>query len=281
MGKLPKIIGTDLDGTLLTSDGKTVSPRTFEILAKCIENGSFLVPITGRVLSMVPLDKFPEVRYVISSNGALITDRKEDRYIRTRYILKEDLQKFWEAIEPIMIEHHLAMEIFENGELVVEKSLYENVDDYFDVLPNFHYEKIKSGEAKIVNSYMEYFEKEGEQVVKINFPGKTCKKAPWIKDVVKEIALLDITSDGLNLECGPKGCNKGEALQWLCDYLNVSKEESVCFGDGNNDLQMLQAAGYGVAMGNALETTKQVAGYTTLSNDEDGIAYFLETHFMK
>lgn len=279
MAKLPRIIGSDLDGTLLTTDGKTVSPHTFEVLSECIKRGSFLVPITGRVLSMVPLDKFPEVRYVISSNGALITDRKEDKFIRARYIDKSDLQEFWKRIEPIMTEHHLAMEIFEEEKLVIERHLYENVDHYADVLPNFHFDRIKSGEAKVVSSYVEYLEKEGEHVVKVNFPGKTCKKAPWIKDVVREADILTITSDGLNMECGPKGCNKGEALSWLCGYLNVPKEESICFGDAHNDLEMLQAAGYSVAMGNAFDSVKEIAAHTTLSNDEDGIAYFLEHHF--
>lgn len=53
----------------------------------------------------------------------------------------------------------------------------------------------------------------------------------------------------------------------------------MAFGDGNNDLEMLLAVHYGVAMGNALDSVKEAAPYTTIGNEEDGIAHFIETHF--
>lgn len=280
MAELPKLIATDIDGTIFTKQ-KKVLPYTYEVLTNCIKKGSFLVPVTGRVLSMVPLEKFPEVRYVISSNGALITDRKDDKVLRVKYIRKTDLQKFWMETKGIIREYSMGMEIFENDQLVVEQQLFDNLPFYRDVFPDFHYEQIKNGNAKIVSSYDDYFEKEGEQVVKVNFPGKACKKFPFIKDLVRESGILTITSDGANMECGPKGCNKGEAILWLCDYLNIPRESTLAFGDASNDLEFLTVVHYGVAMGNALDSVKEVAPYTTLSNEEDGIAYFIEKTFLK
>ena len=279
MTKLPRFIGTDIDGTAFSRETQRMLPHTTDVLTKCVEMGSVLVPVTGRVLSMVPVEKFPMVRYVISSNGAYIYDMLEQKAVRARYVEREDIRRFWEYIKPYVREYRLGMEIFENGTLVIERELYENLTDYADVLPNFHYAQIEKGAAKIVESYDEYLEKEGNEVVKVNFPGKTVKKFPQIKDIIIEADILKMTSDGLNMECGPKECNKGEAIWWLCDYLNIPRESTMAFGDGNNDLEMLLAVNYGVAMGNALDNIKEAAPYTTIGNEEDGIAYFIENNF--
>lgn len=279
MANLPRFIGTDIDGTAFSSESQRMLPHTFDVLSKCVDMGSVLVPVTGRVLSMVPVEKFPKVRYVISSNGAYIYDVLEQRAVRARYIERDDIIKFWTHIKPYVREYRLGMEIFENGVLVIERELYENLSDYADVLPNFHYAQIEKGAAKIVESYDAYLEEEGNEIIKVNFPGKTVKKFPAIKDIILEADILKMTSDGLNMECGPKGCNKGEAIWWLCDYLNIPRESTMAFGDGNNDLEMLLAVHYGVAMGNALDSVKEAAPYTTIGNEEDGIAHFIETHF--
>ena len=279
MTKLPRFIGTDIDGTAFSRETQRMLPHTYEVLSECVDAGSVLVPVTGRVLSMVPVEKFPKVRYVISSNGAYIYDMLEQGPVRTRYIEREDILKFWTYIRPYVRKYRLGMEIFENGDLVIERELYENLPDYKDVLPNFHYAQIEKGAAKIVESYDAYLEQEGNQIIKVNFPGATVKKFPQIKDIILEADILKMTSDGLNMECGPKGCNKGEAIWWLCDYLNIPRESTMAFGDGNNDLEMLLAVHYGVAMGNALENVKEAAPYTTIGNEEDGIAHFIETHF--
>lgn len=75
-----------------------------------------------------------------------------------------------------------------------------------------------------------------------------------------------------NLEVNAKGADKGAALLWLADYLGIDREETMSFGDGENDIPMIKAAGIGVAMGNALDTVKAAADTVTLTNDEDGVA---------
>ncbi len=277
---LPKLIATDIDGTVFVHATQSILPRTYQVLTDCIEKGSFLVPVTGRILSMVPLERFPKVRYVISSNGALITDEKEHKILRAKHINKKDIETFWCAVKDIVREHAIAMEMFEDGRLVVEQSLYDNLPSYQGLLPTFHYRQIESENAKFVSSFDDYLREEGTCVVKVNFPGETVKNFPCIKEIAKNLGLFTINSDKYNVECGPKGCNKGEAILWLCDYLNIPHESTIAFGDANNDLEMLGSVQYGVAMGNALEEVKKTAAYTTLSNEEDGIAEFLEKNFL-
>ena len=82
------------------------------------------------------------------------------------------------------------------------------------------------------------------------------------------------------LSINPKNVNKFKTLEKLCLDLNVNMEEVIFFGDGTNDLPLIGKAGLGVAMGNALNEVKEQAKETTLSNDENGIAYFLKKRIL-
>ena len=63
---------------------------------------------------------------------------------------------------------------------------------------------------------------------------------------------------------------------WLGEYLAIDREEIIAFGDSENDLEMLRAAGIGVAMENAEKEAKEVADFVTLSNTDNGIVYALQ-----
>lgn len=88
------------------------------------------------------------------------------------------------------------------------------------------------------------------------------------------ISFLRYSSDGYDVV--PKGLHKGVGLLELMEYLHLSKEEVACFGDNYNDLEMMQTAGYSVAMGNAIEEIKQAADHITASTDHDGIYLALQ-----
>ena len=79
---------------------------------------------------------------------------------------------------------------------------------------------------------------------------------PWPTD-------LEITSDR---------ADKGEALLDLCTRLDIAREETMAIGDGNNDLGLMRAAGFSVAMGNSDEDVKEAADYVTDDNEHDGVA---------
>ena len=78
------------------------------------------------------------------------------------------------------------------------------------------------------------------------------------------------------LTLNPKGTNKVKALKVLCEKLDIPLDKVIFFGDSTNDLSIINKVGLGVAMGNALKEVKEQAKEITLSNDEDGIAIFLD-----
>ncbi len=80
------------------------------------------------------------------------------------------------------------------------------------------------------------------------------------------------------LEALPLGTSKGAGLKWLLDDMGIPMAQVMAVGDGENDVEMIEMAGIGVAMGNAPEHVRQVADYVTANNDEDGIAQAVE-HF--
>lgn len=84
----------------------------------------------------------------------------------------------------------------------------------------------------------------------------------------------------MNIEVNAAGVNKGKALVRLGEILGISREEIMAFGDGANDLDMMKEVGIGVAMGNGKEEIKEAADYIAASNDEDGVARFLEEYVL-
>jgi len=78
------------------------------------------------------------------------------------------------------------------------------------------------------------------------------------------------------LEILPKGVDKAASLERLLLKLGMSKAEMIACGDGYNDLSMIQYAGLGVAMDNAVLPVKKAADYVTLSNNDDGVAHVIE-----
>lgn len=78
------------------------------------------------------------------------------------------------------------------------------------------------------------------------------------------------------LEFMKKGCNKAIGIEKLAQHLKIRREEIITIGDASNDKEMIEYAGFGVAMGNAEDEIKKLADFITKSNEEDGVAYVIE-----
>lgn len=84
-----------------------------------------------------------------------------------------------------------------------------------------------------------------------------------------------------NIEVNAEGVHKGMALLKLGEIFGISREEIAAFGDGSNDTMMLKTVGMGVAMANAMPEVKKAADRLTDSNDEEGVARFIEKYILK
>ena len=270
-----KLIASDMDGTLLNKDG-TIHERNISAIKKAIEKGILFIPATGRANNTIPsqiFEYFP-IRYNLSSNGAAVYDRQENKFIYKNCMDTETVLKLIEYIS----SYNVIIEVYINGNGYFNKKLIDNFEEY-NVNPSFIdiYKKIKVP----VENILEIVEKNPNDIEKINIP--------WIKPNIRSVLLENLKKDwddkvyitsslSTNIEICGKTANKGDGLTNLCNLLNIKPEEVIVFGDNFNDLEMLQFAGTAVVMENGEEEIKKIADFVTLSNNEGGVGYAIEKY---
>lgn len=266
-----KFVGVDLDGTLLRDD-KTLCPSAEEIINSLAKRGIYFVPITGRPYSGIPdcVKKLDAVEYIISSNGARILNSKTDEELFSFALSNE---KTMELIS-ILRDADCMFEAFADNVGYVEKELYDYYVREFKGTPIGDY--IFSS-RKITDSIEGLFEGTGKQADEIFIDCRT----PQVRaDILKRIEGVEgIQHCSLGdrfLEITKKGTDKGEAMAVLCDYLGVDLKDTIAFGDGENDLQFLEKAGFSVAMENAFPCVKEKADIITKSNNDNGVCEILK-----
>lgn len=266
-----QILALDLDGTL-TNSKKEISKPTREALIDIQKNGKKVVLASGRpTVGVMPLADELKLQkyggYVLSFNGGHITDCRSGRVIYNRP-LSDDI------VAPL---YHIAKK-------------YSGVDilAYTD---DALLSGIKPNRYTDIESFVEKM-----PVVEIDdFPGKVTEPgnkllitgdADTIEQLKKEVTsyfrsyLSVYCSDPFFLEIMPPGVDKAHSLLRLLTAIGMKAEEMICCGDSYNDLTMIETAGLGVAMANALPAVKEHADYITKSNDEDGILHVIN-EFMR
>jgi len=267
-----KLIALDMDGTLLNSK-KEITPRTVAALEAAHQQGAEIVICTGRVVQGIRryLPELPFVRYVITSNGASIYDLQEQKNIYENLI---PVEKALKVLNSYKTSGGLL-------EVYADNISYMNMTDYAD-LPgrygiNHRINAYLREKNEPVESLVELIRSHYNGVEKFNlshFPAISYSRI-WNK--LNLIGGLQLTySDTINIEVGVQGCDKGVALTALAERIGCSMDEVMCFGDSHNDRGMLLAAGHPVVMGNADKTVKTLSDTVIGTNDEEGIAIYLE-----
>ncbi len=266
------LIALDLDGTLLY-DWLTLKDETKEYLMELKEHGHKLVIATGRPYrSSVKYHQLLELDTpLINYNGGLITWKDNPDF--------EEVN--------VLVDRDAVLDIFENTKQYIHNAFCEIKDDIYvlehtdeihDYLHYFNGAKLFTGEFKKTlptnqgtNGFIIIANQgEGhliEEYVAKHYPDKLLTRN-WGSDQQYIIELYT-----------PK-TNKGLAIKHVADTLGIDRQNIIAFGDGSNDIEMLEYAGTGVAMKNAREELKAVADVTLpFSNTENGIEQFLKRYF--
>ncbi len=272
-----KIIALDLDGTLLTHD-KRLTERTRETLYKAAVLGNLIVPSTGRALKAIPAEilSLPFLRYVISINGASVSDEMTGERLYSANIPKQtalsliDFAKQYDCMYDCYWQ-----DTGWSNRAFLEQIRYYNSDEQVVRLilnsrrPVDDLERMISEQADSVQKVQLCFRDLEER--------KAAKMA--IESSFPEIVATSSFRNNLELNC--KSADKGIGLIRLAEHLGLSSADTIAFGDSSNDLSMLRAAGTGVAMGNASEEVKAACDAVTLTNDQNGVAAYLEWYLLK
>lgn len=274
-----KMIGFDLDGTLLTTD-KRMTSYTKEVLEEAIRRGIIILAATGRPFSGVPKELlgFEGIHYLITSNGARVIE--DGRTICERLLPVGHAGKILDIFE----EYDTLREIYYDGQGYAQEDTLRQIECYVSSATGADY--IRSTRIPVLN-LREKFEAENRDLDKIQaiFRYPQDKTEAWKRiSAIKGVEITGALDN--NIEVNSENVHKGIALLWLAERLDIKKEEIMAFGDGSNDLKMVRDAGVGVAMSNGIESVKEAADLIAKSNDEDGVArvidqYVLNGRFMK
>lgn len=243
-----KMIGFDLDGTLLT-DQKELGEYTVQILKRAVEEGIVILPITGRPLCGLPeeVTGLTGLRYAITANGARILDLKNAAVLKEQLVSVETAEK----ILDILGNYDSLREIYYDGTGYAEREKLEQIDHFFEEGPMAEY--VRSTRQPVEN-LMDKFRKESRGVDKVQGVFADLGEREAALDEIRKLEGVTITGAlHNNIEVNAAGVDKGNALLWLAQYLGIAPEETMAFGDGNNDITLLEKAGTGVAMKNGIE----------------------------
>lgn len=254
-----RILCTDLDGTLLNSDG-FVSSKNLAVIRKWLKGGRHLVIATARplrdVLQLVPEDFCAQ--YIISYNGAEVY--YQCRKVAELLISAKHLQTIFKYLRENFSERMIAMEI--------EGRLYSthSVEHFWEGI-DYTITDLSLKLDKPVNKILVDVENISD-------------KDSLIRGI-ETVASIVITDKGRLGQIMAKNTNKLNSLKIILAKLQRNLSEVVAFGDDYNDIDLIREAGFGVAMENAVPELKQAAKFVTQSNNNDGIAYVLEMPALK
>lgn len=263
-----KIIAMDVDGTLLNSK-REIQEETRQAILKAQEKGALIMlasgrPVNGLLHQIERMGLKKEGMILLAFNGAAVADAltQEVYYQKTidlnltRDIIKHVhhypvslmIPKGHELFAENPEGYHVRVEAKVNG---LDLRIVENLEN-LDFCPN---KIMMSAEPAILDLYLDQIS------APFNKYADFIKTAPFYFEVTE------------------KNVHKGMALSHYCEIAGISLEDVMAFGDNYNDMTMIETAGLGIAMGNAVEALKAKADRVTASNDENGIALILEEYF--
>ena len=271
----PKLILTDLDGTLLRDD-KSLSPANRAALVRAAAQGAEVVVATGRFFGGIPREllELPFLRYFILMNGAKVYDRREDRVLYRSEIPLAQAERVMDLLEPL----DCTVDCYQNDVGWMERRYFDHLDYY--VTDPVSRAMVRS-HRRPVDDLRAQVRAGGDTVQKMQAYFPHLELRPQVMALLRREVPGVVQSVSLptNLELNAAGATKGAALAALCRALGVDPLDTAAFGDGTNDVSMLAAAGVGVAMANGAPETKQAADLVTASNQEDGVALVLDRWF--
>lgn len=271
-----KLIGFDLDGTLLTSD-KKLSERTRKTMELAISQGIVMVPATGRPLSGVPKELlgFPGIRYVVTANGARVLDIVEKRTMTEELLPREKCGQILSIFE----RYDTFREIYYNGTGYADREKLDHVERYQE---DPAMQKYLRETRKPVDSVRQMFDGDNRGMDKIQaLFARMEEKENAIAEIIETVEDVEVTGAlSNNIEVNANGIHKGNALLRLGELLGIHREEIMAFGDGKNDRKMLETVGVGVAMANSVPEVLEAADMVTASNDDDGVAKVIEQYVL-
>ncbi|MGL4740292.1 MAG: Cof-type HAD-IIB family hydrolase [Sarcina sp.] len=260
-----KLIAIDMDGTLLNRDSE-ISKRSEQIIRNVRRKGIKVIISTGRSFDGIrkylkQLGLLSRGNYAVTCNGAAIYDCGSEKVIEEAGVFIRDLKRAtvdcdWFGIKVYGYRLDSLITRSENKFTDLEK---RDLGTKIDIV---EFEELDDEESLIkilIVEDKEFLDKYHEYLYK-----KYSKNFSVVRSLPYMIEILN------------KSANKANAIKFLCNRLGIKDDEVIAFGDAMNDFEMINCAGFGIAMENAIPRIKEISDFVTESNNEEGVANALE-----
>lgn len=274
-----KLVALDLDGTLFDNSSR-ISKRNLTAIRSITDKGIHVVISTGRPFEGIPFDqiKGTGINYAITANGSGIYE------ISTGKCLYENAMDE-ELVTPILnflLTRDIHMDAFIGGKGYTPVQCVETAQKL--TVPSSIKNYIITTRTRLYNILQFIHENQLKvQKMTLNFypaaDGTLIDRETVRKFLVSNPSITTVCGGYNNLEFTRADANKGVGLRKLAEILGVNPDATMAIGDTENDLAIIEAAGIGVAMGNATDAVKARADYVTTTNTKDGVAAAIE-HFI-
>jgi hypothetical protein len=262
-----KLIAIDIDDTLLTDDLKVTS-GTRQAMDEAIRRGVVITLATGRMYaSAQQVAKQIDLNVpLITYQGSLVKNLLDGQILYERRVPADAALTIYEFCN----ENGLHLQLYVNDVLYVRED-NDKVRDYA---------RLSAIPYTVDPDFDRLIHEPQTKMLIIDDPEKIRRLTPILRERLGDQVHIT-TSKPHYLEFLHKEGTKGDALRYLAGYYGCEMSEVIAIGDAWNDREMLEAAGLGVAMGNAADELKRLADYVTRTNNEEGVRHVIETFVLR
>jgi Cof subfamily protein (haloacid dehalogenase superfamily) len=257
-----RLVVADIDGTLLTRD-REITPGVLAAVRAAQANGVRVCLATGRIWLSARqyFERLGADPPAILYNGGLVYDFRTSSVLRRTHLDSEHARAVLEILREVPeVQPHLYA-----GDRVYTGRVNELTD---------RYRRKDSVQVEEVGDLVAFLPRDPMKILIIGARPDLERAVSRIRTI--PMPINTVFSEETYLEILPVGSSKGVALEFVAAYLAIPLSEVVAVGDNLNDLEMLRAAGLGVAMGNAPDALKSAADAVTRTNDEEGLRDVIE-----
>lgn len=261
-----KMLVLDIDGTL-TNSNKEITPKTKQAILDIQERGHKVMLASGRptpgmkrFMEELELEKYGG--YLLSFNGGRIINCRTGAIVFQKMfppVLIPQIYRFAQNNDCGLITYI--------GDRIVSGT---RMDSYIEIES-----RINGMPVVEVHDFLGFVDFEVNKLLMTAEPDKAEKYVEILNEKYGDMISV-YRSEPFFIELMPKGIDKASSIDRMLSTVGLTRENTICCGDGYNDLTMIEYAGVGVAMANAQEMVKEKADYVTKSNDEDGIVQVID-----
>ena len=268
-----KLIALDMDGTVLDSQ-KNITAATKAAIIRAVKSGVYVIFSTGRSPSELQRysRELPEVRYGNCESGAAIYDFREKKMLECHCINL----CVCEAVIAVLTSCDVMYSAKVDGKVHCDRQGLADMSR-FNVES---FQPLYNEVATPHDNITAFIRTHADRIEKLNLYFRSAEDRQRAADRLRDQDLSMVFAGESSIEFTPGGISKASGLASLCRILGVDLSDVMAIGDADNDLTVLQSAGFAVAMGNGNDHVKAICDAIVADNDHDGVAEAIEKYVL-